>query len=81
MKERERTPCFWCGVISNRKVRFKILGMRESPILIPHKNILRSVLRLNTVTILKRVRESIFSFKATNLQHVRLEMEKGWQNL
>ena len=66
---------FWCGMISNRRVRFKTLGMSESPILILHRRY------LNNVIILKRVRESIFSFKAPNLQHVRLEIEKGWQNL
>ena len=43
----------------------------------PPQNILRSELGLNTVKILKRVRESIFSFKAINLEHVRLEIEKG----
>ena len=47
----------------------------------PQKNILRSVLGLNTVIILEKLRECVFSFKATNLQHVRLEMKKGWQNL
>ena len=45
-------------------------------ILIPHENTLRSVLGLITVIILKRVREGVVSFKAANLQHVRLEMEK-----
>ena len=42
------------------------------------KNVLRSVLGLNTVIILKRVRERV---KATNLKHIRLEMEKRWRNL
>ena len=28
---------FWWGVTSNRRMRFKILGMNESHILIPHK--------------------------------------------
>ena len=45
------------------------------------KKILKSMLGLNTVIILKRMRESIFSLKATNVQHVRLEMETRWQNL
>ena len=45
----------------------------------PIKSTLRSVLGLITIIILKRVR--VFSFKATNLQHVRLEMEKRKQNL
>ena len=32
---------FWWGVTSNRRVRFKILGMSgESPILIPHRKYL-----------------------------------------
>ena len=48
------------------------LGMSESSILILHKNILRSVLGLNTVIILKRVRDSIFSFKATNLRSCKI---------
>ena len=80
MKEMGEDSIFRWGVTSNRRVGFKILGMSESPILIPHKNFLRGALGLNTVIILKRVRESIFSFKTTNLQHVRLEMEKEWQN-
>ena len=29
----------------------------------------------------KSIREKVFSFKATNLQHARLEMKKRWQNL
>ena len=45
------------------------------------KNILRSVLGLDTVIILKRLKESIFSFEATYLQHVRLQLEKRRQNL
>ena len=42
----------------------------------PIKNTLQSVLGLITVVILERLRRSIF-FKATSLQHVRLEMEDG----
>ena len=72
---------FWWGVKSNRRMRFKILGMSKRASWSPIKNILWSVLGLNTVRIFTRVRESIFYFKATYLQHVRLEMEKGWQNL
>ena len=62
--------------------RFKILGMSESAILIPIKNILGSVLGLNTVIILKRVREYIF-FQSNKCSYsmVRLEIEKGWENL
>ena len=47
----------------------------------PIKSTLSAVLGLITIIILKRVRERVFSFKATNLQHVRLEMEKRKQNL
>ena len=42
------------------------------------KSTLRSVLGLITVMILKRVCERVFSFKATNLQNVRLEMKMRW---
>ena len=47
----------------------------------PTKNTLRSVLGLVTVIILKRVLERVVAFKTINIQHVRLEMEKRWQNL
>ena len=43
---------------------------------IPHKKHPEQCAWSEYLIILKRVRESIFSFKATNLQHVRLEMEK-----
>ena len=46
---------FWWGVTSSRRVRLKLLDISgENPILIPHrKNILRSVLGLNTLIMLK----------------------------
>ena len=73
---------FRWGVTSNRRVRFKILGMSESPILISHKKHPEECAWSESCNNFeKSERESIFSFKATNLQHVRLEMEKGWQNL
>ena len=43
----------------------------------PYKNTMRSVLCLTKVTILKRVRDSEFSFKTRNLEHVRLKTERG----
>ena len=46
---------------------------------LPISKTLRRVLGLLTVEILKRVR--VFSFKATNLQHVSLKMRKSWQIL
>ena len=66
-------------------MRFKILGIKG---LVPPvvrnpdasiKNTLGSVLGLITVIILKRV--TVFSFKATNIQHVRLKMEMKRQSL
>ena len=57
---------------------------RESPPLVANldpriNDTMGSVLGLITVIILKR--ERVFSFKATDLQHVSLEIEKSWQNL
>ena len=72
---------FRLWVTSNGRVRFKILGMSVTLSWSHIKNISRRVLGLNTVMILKRLGKSRFSSKATNLQHVRLEMKKGWQNL
>ena len=67
---------FQWGVTSNRRMRFKILGMSDSPMLIPHKNILRSVLGLNTVIILKRVREYIF-FQSNKFTACKIRDGKG----
>ena len=64
------------GLTSKRRVRFKILGMSESPILIPHKNILGSVLGLNTAIILKRVREYIF-FQSNKFTVCKVRDGKG----
>ena len=62
-EEKGEDSIFWWGVTSKRRVRFKILGMtEESPILITHKKHPEEFAwsGLNTVTILKRVREYIF---------------------
>ena len=56
--------------VRHEEKREDSLGM--SSILILHKNIVGSVLGLNTVIILKRVRDSIFSFKATNLRGCKI---------
>ena len=47
---------------------------------LPIRKILRILLALLTVMVLQKVSEIIF-FKATSLQHIRLKMEKMWQNL
>ena len=52
-----------------------VICNQERDVVSQKKTTLKSMLGLNTVIILKRMRESIFSLKATNLQHVRLEME------
>ena len=54
---------FQWGVTSNRRM-------------IPHKNILRSVLGLNTVIILKRVREYIF-FQSNKFTACKIRDGKG----
>ena len=43
---KEEDSIFWCGMISNRRVRFKTLGMSESPILILHRKYLNNVIIL-----------------------------------
>ena len=79
------TSIFWWGVTSNRRVWFKILGMsRKSPVLIPHKKYLEECAWSEYCNNFETsVWNSIFYFKATNIQHKRLEieMEKRWQNL
>ena len=69
---------FWWTVTSNKRVRFKILGMSgEGPILISRKiHPEECAWSDNCNNFEKSVRESLFSFTATNLQHVSLEMEK-----
>ena len=52
-------------------------GMNESPILIPHKKHPEECAWPEYCNDFEKIeRQSIFSFKATNLQHVRLEMKK-----
>ena len=76
--ERKREDSiFWLGVRSNRRLRFKILGMIENPILTSHKKHSEECAwSKHCNKFEKSEKEGIFSFKATNLQHVRLEMEK-----
>ena len=71
------------GVTLKRRVKFKILGLSgENPILIPHKKYPEECAWSEFCNNFeKSQRERIFSFKATNIQHVRLKMEKRWQNL
>ena len=59
-------------------MRFKLLDMsRESSILIPHKKHPEECAWSEYCNNFENSeKESIFSFKARNLQHVRLEMEK-----
>ena len=80
---------FWWKVISNRRGKFKLLGLQgelppsPSPLVrhpnFPIRKILRRVLGLLTM-FLENVSVRI-SFKATNLQHVRLKIEKKRQIL
>ena len=51
-----------------------LLLVRNSEL--PIRNNLRNLLGLLTVMILERARKRAFSFKATNLTHVRLKVEK-----
>ena len=78
---KEKNSIFRWAVTSNRRVRFKHLGMSgESPIQISHKNIFRSVLGLNTVIISKKVREYIF-FQINKFAVYKVIDGKEWQNL
>ena len=87
-REGRRESFFWWRVICNGKWRFQNFWLQGVPCQIPPKvenldfsirKILRNMIGLLTVMILKRV--AVFSFRKTNLQHVRLKMEKRWSNL
>ena len=80
------TSSFWCGKISNRKGKFKLLGLQVDPLQFPplvgqsdlpiRKTVMR-LLGLFTVMTLKTVIESVFLKKSTNLQHARLKTKSG----
>ena len=85
MKERGKTVLFYGGYTQQKEEvqSFEHEWGEPSPLppLVENpdpliKNTLRSVLYLITVISLKRVREGAFYFKATNLQHVRINMEE-----
>ena len=68
-QERDKRAQFFGGVMSNRRGKFKILGLQEdspqSPPLVGHldlpiRKVLMKVVGLLSVMILKRVCESIF---------------------
>ena len=80
------TSNFLCGKISNRKGKFKLLGLQVDPLQFPplvghsdlpiRKTVMR-LLGLFTVMTLKTVIESVFLKKSTNLQHARLKTKSG----
>ena len=75
---KEEDSIFWWRVTSNGRVMFKILGMSgEGPILISRKKHPEECAWSDYCNNFeKSVRDSLFSFIATNLHHVSLEMEK-----
>ena len=83
MKEMGRAEFFWWGVTSKegRASKFWALVGRALPDPPIKKHPEECSWSEYCNNFEKSVCESTFSFKATNLQHVRLEMEKRWQNV